>query len=253
MSFPNVILRGCIKADDSIKFVKSLLKEDWTNDKRDEDVNLQSSRQARVVRWGWGVQINCHPYRGMNTMWWDELLKTFSCSSKWEGDRERRFIIILHNIDTLDADIQKCLRRHAEDDHRTIRYIFTCSADCILEPSLESRSICLVRKDSHTPMLPRMNEWQDVLNLWLSDIPVNRIMDKIFIDMIRDIETSSKYSESHAKTERDSLVKQVIFQWCQFSDMLKYCYHELTILEAGWKWLYNLSQHTLHSIDSIPE
>ena len=229
MSFPNVILRGCIKADDSIQFVKSLLKEDWTNDKRDEDVNLQSSRQARVVRWGWGVQINCHPYRGMNTMWWDELLKTFSSSSKWEGDRERRFIIVLHNIDTLDADIQKCLRRHAEDDHRTIRYIFTCSADCILEPSLESRSICLVHKNSHTPMLPRMKEWQDVINLWLSDIPVNRIMDKIFIDAIEDVESVGGCS------------KEILFQWCQFSDMLKYCYHELTILEAGWKWLYNLT------------
>jgi hypothetical protein len=44
MSYPNIILRGCIKADDAIKFVKTLLKEDWTNDKRDEDVNLQSSR-----------------------------------------------------------------------------------------------------------------------------------------------------------------------------------------------------------------
>lgn len=239
MSFPNVILRGCIKADDSINFVKSLLKEDWTNDKRDEDVNLQSSRQARVVRWGWGVQINCHPYRGMNTMWWDELLKTFSSSSKWEGDRERRFIIVLHNIDTLDSDIQKCLRRHAEDDHRTIRYIFTCSADCILEPSLESRSICLVRKDSHTPMLPRMTEWQDVLNLWLSDIPVNRIMDKIFIDAIKDIETVG------------GCPKEIIFQWCQFSDMLKYCYHELTILEAGWKWLYNLSHPINDSISTV--
>jgi hypothetical protein len=243
MSFPNVILRGCIKADDSIKFVKSLLKEDWTNDKRDEDVILQSSRQARVVRWGWGVQINCHPYRGMNTMWWDELLKTFSSTSRWEAERDRRFIIMLHNIDTLDADIQKCLRRHAEDDHRTVRYIFTCSADCIIEPSLESRSICLVRKDSHTPMLPRMKEWQDVLNLWLSDIPVNRIMDKIFIDMVRDVKTNERYSES----DKDLIIKNIIFKWCQFSDMLKYCYHELTILEAGWKWLYNLSERIFKS------
>jgi DNA polymerase III delta prime subunit len=238
MSYPNIILRGCIKADDAIKFVKTLLKEDWTNDKRDEDVNLQSSRQARVVRWGWGVQINCHPYRSMNTIWWDELLKIFSSSHKWEG--ERRFIIIMHNIDTLDSDIQKCLRRHAEDDHKTIRYIFTCSADCILEPSLESRSICLVRRESHTPMLPKMTEWQDVLNLWLSDIPVQRIMDKIFIDAIEEFSLKTGNKE-------DETIKIMVFKWCQYSDMLKYCYHELTILESGWKWLYNLLRNDIYS------
>jgi hypothetical protein len=88
MSFPNIILRGCIRCDDALKFVKGLLKEDWRNDRRDEEINIQSSRQAKIIRWSWGVQINCHPYRGLDTTWWDDLLKTFSGTQRFSLDLE---------------------------------------------------------------------------------------------------------------------------------------------------------------------
>lgn len=295
MSFPNIILRGCIRCDDALKFVKGLLKEDWRNDRRDEEINIQSSRQAKIIRWSWGVQINCHPYRGLDTTWWDDLLKTFSGTQRFSLDLEpsspketmppiknnvridssnnysniiitennnlskidkttepsvplrhplledscskkesinlKKFIIILHNVDSLDSDIQKCLRRHAEDDYRTIRYIFTCNRDCILEPSLESRSVCLVKKDAIQPMPPKMKEWQDILNMWLSDIPGYRILDKIFldrIDLLKDCKILTK-----------ELEKNMISKWCEYADMMKMCYHELTILEAAWKYIKN--------------
>jgi hypothetical protein len=330
MSFPNIILRGCIRCDDALKFVKGLLKEDWRNDRRDEEINIQSSRQAKIIRWSWGVQINCHPYRGLDTTWWDDLLKTFSGTQRFSLDLEpsspketmppiknnvridssnnysepsvplrhpsgnpgspfspptrgrsgveppadglsniiitennnlskidkttepsvplrhplledscskkesinlKKFIIILHNVDSLDSDIQKCLRRHAEDDYRTIRYIFTCNRDCILEPSLESRSVCLVKKDAIQPMPPKMKEWQDILNMWLSDIPGYRILDKIFLDRIELLKD--------CKILTKELEKNMISKWCEYADMMKMCYHELTILEAAWKYIKN--------------
>jgi hypothetical protein len=222
MNKPNVILKGCIKSQEAIEFTKTYLGVRFQSEEKGRivEIPVQGKKTLKVIRWSWGVQIGCHPYRTMNTSWWDSLLSTFASSCM---NAENRFVIILHCIDSLSAENQRVIRRHTEDDFMNTRFILTCRDTSVLDPSLESRCVSFIRgepTDENTD-LPVMKKWKDVLDIWLTDLPAIHILDTMF--------------------ESKPLTEERIRLWCWYSDALKKCYHETTVLECVWKELNQTS------------
>lgn len=214
MNIPCVILRGCLKGERVIKFVKDNLSHMYDDSQRIVELSMSKGKPVRVYRWTWGVEIGCHAYRSKSTTWWDELLSMFG-STKDEPE-----IVILYNIDSLCAENQRVVRRHVEEDYKRVRYIMTCTQNAILDPSLESRCSTLIVKGKAMPELPTINTYKDAEELWLSDISAHDILNAIFKQRI----------ERNKKSEKD-----IVKLWCWYSDILKSCYQELTVIECAFR------------------
>lgn len=216
MKMPCMILRGCLRGEKVIEFIQRNLPEMYDSSKRIVELTMSKGRPVKVYRWSWGVEIGCHAYRSKSTAWWDELLGMFGSTS------ETPEIVILYNVDSLGADNQRVVRRHVEDDYKKVRYILTCSNYAILDPSLESRCSTL-KMNSKVPDLPEITCYKDAEELWLADVHANEILNAIFKQALAKISPSNK-----TKSKRNSIVQK----WCWYSDILKSCYQELTVIEA---------------------
>jgi len=218
MDMPCTILRGCVRGEKAIDFVKKNLGERFSDSQRTIELTGVRGKPIRAFRWSWGVEIGCHGYRHNSTLWWEELLNMFCSVSDFPE------IVLLYNVDSLGLDNQRVIRRHVEDDYKHARYVLTCSRDSMLDPSLESRCAIMIMDDDPIPKLPMIKTKKDAEELWLSDVHAKDILDNMFqreIDVIKDPKLRSK----------------CIRLWCWYSDVLKYCYQELTILECAFQEL----------------
>jgi hypothetical protein len=213
MNIPCVILRGCLKGERVIQFVRENLSDMYDDTKRLAEISMAKGKPVRVYRWSWGVEIGCHEYRSKSTAWWDELLGMFGSTS------DTPEIVILYNVDSLGGENQRVVRRHVEEDYKRVRYIMTCAKHAILDPSLESRCAVLVNNKGDIPSLPEIRTYKCAEELWLSDVHAGEILDTIFLQAIKT------YTNE----------KELVQLWCWYSDVLKSCYQELTILECAFK------------------
>lgn len=213
MNIPCVILRGCSKGSRVIEFVKDNIPSMYDNSQRVVELSMSKGKAVRVYRWSWGVEIGCHEYRSKSTVWWDELLGMFGSTS------ENPEIVILYNVDSLGGENQRVVRRHVEEDYKRVRYIMTCTKYAILDPSLESRCAVIVNKCEEMIKLPDINTYKCAEELWLSDVHANEILDAMFIQAIEK-----------DKENEEELVRL----WCWYSDIMKSCYQELTVLDCAY-------------------
>lgn len=214
MNMPCIIIRGCLRGERVIRFIQDNLPTLYDDTQRMVEISMSKGKPVRAYRWSWGIEIGCHEYRSKSTAWWEELLSMFGST------RDEPEIVILYNIDSLGGENQRVVRRHVEEDYKKVRYIMTCSRNTILDPSLESRCAVLVMKGPDVPRLPKISSYKDAEELWLSDVPVHEIIDAIFIQTI----------EQNSKRE-----KELVKLWCWYSDILKSCYQELTIIECAFR------------------
>lgn len=227
MDFPNILLRGCIRSNEALEYVKHILGGSYVQEHGNaEEIPMGTMKPASVIRWSWGVQIYAHPYRNTSADWWDMLLALFSETGEVVGVTGNVKIIVIHCIDLLNPVLQRIIRKHLEEDYRSLRFIMTAAKDTILERSLESRCVTMTRnEDDEHLTLPEPRDWEDAKNMWLADIPVYRILDSFFQPEIDRTEPGSDYRKS------------LILGWCRYSDALKFCYQEMNILSSAYRWL----------------
>jgi hypothetical protein len=221
MNMPCLILRGCLRGKRVIRFVKQNLSNMYDDSQRVVELTMSKGKPVKVYRWSWGVEIGCHEYRSKSTVWWDELLSMFGSAS------ENPEIVILYNVDSLGGENQRVVRRHVEEDYKKVRYIMTCTKNAILDPSLESRCAILVSREEDVPELPEIRTYKDAEELWLSDIHANEILDSMFLQAIKGNHNKEKIGDGEEK--------ELVKLWCWYTDMLKSCYQELTVLECAFK------------------
>lgn len=223
MNIPCIILRGCLRGKRVIKFIKDNMPDMYDDSQRLVELSMKKGKPVRAYRWSWGIEIGCHEYRSKSTSWWDELLSMFGSTT------ENPEIVILYNIDSLGGENQRVIRRHVEEDYKKVRYVMTCTKNAILDPSLESRCAILISREDDVPALPKIRTYKDAEELWLSDVLANEILDAMFIQAIENVKEKDKIkNDKDIKTELGRL-------WCWYSDMLKSCYQELTVIECAFK------------------
>jgi len=222
MNIPCVIMRGCVKGKRVIEFVKDNMPSMYDNSQRVVELSMSKGKPVRVYRWSWGVEIGCHEYRSKSTMWWDELLGMFGSTS------ENPEIVILYNVDSLGGENQRVVRRHVEEDYKRVRYIMTCTKHAILDPSLESRCAILVNKEDTRIGLPLIKSYKCAEELWLSDVHANEILDAMFIQVLNKCKSGEKEDE-------------IVRLWCWYSDVLKSCYQELSVLDCAYTDIKRMS------------
>ena len=251
---PNILLRGCTRSEEAIRYIqKGILGNSHTLIRpREEEVvvpGFNSSKTANILRWPWGIQIWASPYRTRSDKWWNALLTNFSARSAVTDTSSRLTVklIVLCAVDTVPSQIQMVLRARLEDDHQTVRYIITCASDTYLERSLESRCVVMVpekedRWDNGVLYLESKTdspiEWNQVKNAWLSDIPAYRVMDAMFEPMF------------DLYTPKSEPRKILAIAWCRYTDLLKSCYQEITVLRKAWEWIQN--HHRTHAGARVP-
>lgn len=221
MNIPCIILRGCLRGKRVIKFVKDNLSHMYDDSQRLVELSMKKGKSVRAYRWSWGIEIGCHEYRSKSTSWWDELLSMFGSTT------ETPEIVILYNVDSLGGENQRVVRRHIEEDYKKVRYIMTCTKHAILDPSLESRCAILISREDDLPPLPKIRTYKDAEELWLSDVLANEILDAMFIQAIE----AHKERGKKCKEKENELARL----WCWYSDILKSCYQELTVIECAFK------------------
>lgn len=121
MDMPCTILRGCVRGEKAIDFVKKNIGERFSDSQRTIELSGARGKPIRVFRWSWGVEIGCHGYRHHSTIWWEELLNMFCSVTDFPE------IVILYNVDSLGLENQRVIRRHVEDDYKHARYVLTLS------------------------------------------------------------------------------------------------------------------------------
>jgi len=188
---------------------------------------MKKGKPVRAYRWSWGIEIGCHEYRSKSTSWWDELLSMFGSTT------ENPEIVILYNIDSLGGENQRVIRRHVEEDYKKVRYVMTCTKNAILDPSLESRCAILISREDDVPALPKIRTYKDAEELWLSDVLANEILDAMFTQAIESVK--DKKQNIKCDTKKKDINKELVRLWCWYSDMLKSCYQELTVIECAFK------------------
>lgn len=218
MNIPCIILKGCLRGNRVIKFIKDNMSDMYDDSQRLVELSMKKGKPVRAYRWSWGIEIGCHEYRSKSTSWWDELLSMFGSTT------ENPEIVILYNIDSLSGENQRVIRRHVEEDYKKVRYIMTCTKNVILDPSLESRCAILISREDDVPKLPKIRTYKDAEELWLSDVLANEILDGMFIQAIERL--NKKHDDIH---------KELVRLWCWYSDILKSCYQELTVIECAFK------------------
>jgi hypothetical protein len=226
MDFPNILLRGCLTSTEALGYVKHILGSAWRQDRgSQEDIDMGTMRPASVTKWEWGVQIHCHPYRNINAEWWDVLLSKFAETGI--GLTRQTKLIVIHCIDILTPFNQRIVRKHLEDDYRSVRFILTAATDTILERSLESRCITMIHRepDEKPNLLPEPRDWEDARNMWLADIPAFRILDAFFQPEVERHPVGSKTRQ------------EIILAWCRYADALKFSYQEINILTIAYQWI----------------
>ena len=201
-----------------IKFIKDNMSDMYDDSQRLVELSMKKGKPVRAYRWSWGIEIGCHEYRSKSTSWWDELLSMFGSTT------ENPEIVILYNIDSLSGENQRVIRRHVEEDYKKVRYIMTCTKNVILDPSLESRCAILISREDDVPKLPKIRTYKDAEELWLSDVLANEILDGMFIQ-----------ATERLNKKRDDIHKELVRLWCWYSDILKSCYQELTVIECAFK------------------
>lgn len=218
MNIPCIILKGCLRGNRVIKFIKDNMSDMYDDSQRLVELSMKKGKPVRAYRWSWGIEIGCHEYRSKSTSWWDELLSMFGSTT------ENPEIVILYNIDSLSGENQRVIRRHVEEDYKKVRYIMTCTKNVILDPSLESRCAILISREDDVPKLPKIRTYKDAEELWLSDVLANEILDGMFIQ-----------ATERLNKKRDDIHKELVRLWCWYSDILKSCYQELTVIECAFK------------------
>ena len=249
---PNIILKGCTEANEGLAYIyNTILKTSSVSTPREEEISIPgfgSSKQARIIRWPWGIQIWVSPYRNMSEKWWDSLLKLLSVrtatgsydSKKPMGVFWGLKLIMLCSADTATHQTQLVFRSHLEDDYKTTRYLLTCAKDTYMERSLESRCVIMVpetesRWDDVKLCLETDEKgymsWDQIKNAWLSDIPAYRVLDNLFEAILKN------YPKGSAERKRH------LIGWCRYSDLLKACYQEITVLRKAWEWIQKTKPH----------
>jgi hypothetical protein len=230
MNIPCIILKGCLRGKRVIKFIKHNMPDMYDDSQRLVELSMKKGKSVRAYRWSWGIEIGCHEYRSKSTSWWDELLSMFGSTT------ENPEIVILYNIDSLSGENQRVVRRHVEEDYKKVRYIMTCTKNAILDPSLESRCAILISREDDIPPLPKIRTYKDAEELWLSDVLASEILDAMFVQAIESdkekLQTKKRYKSNEEEIGKE---KELIRLWCWYSDMLKSCYQELTVIECAFK------------------
>lgn len=246
MNIPCVILKGCLRGERVIRFIKDHLPNMYDDSQRIVELSMSKGKPVRAYRWSWGVEIGCHEYRSKSTSWWDELLSMFGSTT------ENPEIVILYNVDSLGGENQRVVRRHVEEDYKRVRYMMTCTKHAILDPSLESRCAILVSREEDLPPLPEIRTYKDAEELWLSDVHANEILDAMFMQAITKCKSKVPRQKGNRKKGKNKdhkrnsyeTEKKITKLWCWYSDMLKSCYQELNVIECAFKDIRQLNVNT---------
>lgn len=203
---PNIILRGWLTGEHIRKFI-----QEYLHIPPEEPESIQIQGETSLV-YSWGYEFNVYWYRDKSAEWWEIFLNDISNHAGFSGIR----IVVLVNVGFASLAVQQVIRKHAEQDHKLIRYILTCRPEHSLERSLESR--CVSYTWNTTPeafRLPPITSWEQIHEFWLSDLAAEQILDAMF----------RSYADN----------PEMVHLWSYYSNKLRFCYQELTILKLAWK------------------
>lgn len=214
---PNMILRGWLTGKQIREFIQEYLR---LPKEEPETITIQGET---CCAYSWGYEFNVYWYRDKSAEWWETFLNEISNHAGFSGVR----VVVLVNVGYASLAVQQVIRKHAEQDHRLIRYVLSCRPEHSLERSLESRCVSYTWDSSSEAFrLPPITSLEQIHEFWLSDLPGEQILEAMF----------RSYAEN----------PEMVHLWAYYSNKLRFCYQELTILKLAWKAL------TEKLLESVP-
>jgi hypothetical protein len=205
---PNIILRGWLTGTQIRTFI-----QEYIHLRPEEPETILIQGEPCLV-YSWGYEFNIYWYRDKSAEWWEIFLNDISNHAGFTSVR----IVVLVNVGFASLSVQQVIRKHAEQDHKLIRYILTCRPEHSLERSLESRCVCFTWNTSPEAFrLPEITSWEEIHEFWLSDLAAEQILEAMF----------REYADN----------PEMVHLWAYYSNKLRFCYQELTILKLAWKSL----------------